>query len=70
MKEWHATNRMELFENNEPYINSLINSGARLTEAEWREWIMKDEDEYNDHYNEQEREWLIDELREAGVVIE
>ena len=70
MKEWHATNRMELFENNEGYINSLINSGARLTEAEWREWIIKDEDEYNDHYNEQEREWLIDELREAGVVIE
>jgi len=46
------------------YIYSLVNgikqSGIMLTREELREWIIKEEKDYNNHFEDFQREWIIE----------
>lgn len=52
------------------YIESLMTAGEVMTEAEWRAWIVKEEKDYNETLTDEEKDHIIDELANAGLVKE
>lgn len=52
------------------YIESLMTAGEVMTEAEWRALIAKEEKDYNETLTDEEKDHIIDELANAGLVKE
>lgn len=49
------------------YIDTLMDGDA-MTKEEWLTWIAEEEKDYSEKLTDEEKDFIIDELDEAGLV--
>ncbi len=49
------------------YIDSLM-TGEIMTEEEWLAWISKEEEDYSEKLTDEEKDFIISELDNAGLI--
>jgi hypothetical protein len=67
LEENTTTNKADFLQENAAYIDSLTAIDS-LTETELIAWIKKEEKDYDHTFTDQERDWIIEELRSRGCV--